>query len=159
MGARMARLVHMSSTEEMPLVRQLFEEYAASLGFDLCFQDFDRELEALPGAYGPPSGTIIVAFSDEQAAGCVALREIGSGVCEMKRLYVRPAFRGTGVGRALAGAVVEWARTLGYDTMKLDTLAAMEAANALYESLGFTSCEPYRYNPCEGARYLELRLR
>ena len=155
----MTNLIHKSLPEEMPLVRELFEEYAASLGFDLCFQDFDRELETLPGEYAPPDGAIIIAFSDGAAAGCVALRRIGGAVCEMKRLFVRPAFRGKGIGRALAEAVVEHARRLGYDSMKLDTLATMGAANALYGSLGFTACEPYRYNPCEGAVYLELRLR
>ncbi|MCX5753656.1 MAG: GNAT family N-acetyltransferase [Candidatus Krumholzibacteria bacterium] len=154
----MIRIVHVSSPEEMPLVRTLFEEYAASLDIDLCFQDFERELETLPGGYGPPEGTIIIAFSDGEPAGCVALRRFESKICEMKRLYVKPEHRGKGIGRALAGAVIERARELGYASMKLDTLRSMTEANALYVSLGFTECAPYRHNPCESPVYLELSL-
>jgi putative acetyltransferase len=153
------RLVHVSSKEEMPLVRRLFEEYAATLGFHLDFQDFDEELATLPGAYARPEGTIIVAFSEAEAAGCVALRKIGEGVCEMKRFYVRPAYRGLGFGRALAEAVIEHARRAGYELMRLDTIDTMIEANALYRSLGFEPCEPYRYNPRAGAIYMELRLK
>jgi len=148
----------MSSPEEMPHVRKLFEEYAASLDIDLCFQDFERELETLPGGYGPPDGIIIVAFSDGEAAGCVALRRLESKVCEMKRLYVKPEHRGKGVGRALAEAVIERAREIGYASIKLDTLRSMTEANALYVSLGFTECAPYRLNPCECPVYMELSL-
>jgi putative acetyltransferase len=142
----------------MALVRSLFEEYGASLGFDLCFQNFDEELAVLPGAYAPPAGTIIVAFSGEEAAGCVALRSLETGVCEMKRLYVRPAFRRRGIGRSLAVQVIAFARGAGYERMRLDTLASMTEANALYRSLGFAECESYRYNPCEHPVFMELEL-
>jgi putative acetyltransferase len=148
----------MSSPEEMPLVRKLFEEYAASLDIDLCFQDFESELETLPGGYGPPEGTIIVAISDGEPAGCVALRRIEKDTCEMKRLYVKPEHRGKGIGRALAGAVIECAREMGYASIKLDTLESMTEANALYVSLGFTECARYRHNPCEHPVYMELSL-
>jgi putative acetyltransferase len=154
----MPNLVHMSSPEEMPLVRKLFEEYAASLDIDLCFQDFERELETLPGAYGPPEGAIIIAFSGGEPAGCVALRKLEKEACEMKRLYVKPEHRGAGVGRALAGAVIERAREIGYASIKLDTLRSMTEANALYVSLGFAECAAYRLNPCEGPVYMELSL-
>jgi putative acetyltransferase len=154
----MPDLVHLSSPEEMPLVRKLFEEYAASLDIDLCFQDFERELETLPGGYAEPEGTIIVAFAGGEPAGCVALRRIESGTCEMKRLYVRPAHRGKGIGRDLAAAVIERAREIGYATLKLDTLQSMTEANALYLSLGFKECAAYRPNPCECPVYMELSL-
>ncbi len=154
----MPNLVHMSSPEEMPLVRKLFEEYAASLDIDLCFQDFEHELETLPGTYAAPEGVIIVAFSDGEPAGCVALRRFEKAVCEMKRLYVKPEHRGKGIGRALAEAVVARARVIGYASMKLDTLQSMTEANALYVSLGFTACAPYRHNPCQCPVYMELSL-
>jgi GNAT superfamily N-acetyltransferase len=152
-------LVHMSEREEMPLVRRLFEEYAAFLGVDLCFQDFDRELETLPGDYAPPDGTIIIAVVDGEPAGCVALRRIDESVCEMKRLYVKPEQRGKGFGRALAKAVIERAREIGYASMKLDTLESLMEANALYRSLGFRNCPPYYHNPCEHPVFMELPLR
>lgn len=143
----------------MPLVRKLFEEYAASLDVDLCFQGFDLELETLPGEYAPPEGVIIIAFSDEEPAGCVALRRIDEAACEMKRLYVKPGHRRKGIGRALVEAVIGHARELGYASIRLDTLQSMVEANALYISLGFTECAPYRYNPCEQPVFLELPLR
>lgn len=143
----------------MPLVRRLFEEYAASLDIDLCFQNFDEELATLPGEYAPPRGVILVARVDGDPAGCVALRRLEDDVCEMKRLYVKPEFRGTGIGRALAEAVIADARALGYASMKLDTLASMTEANRLYRSLGFKECAPYRYNPCECPVFMELILR
>lgn len=154
----MPNLVHVSSPEEMPLVRRLFEEYAASLNIDLCFQDFERELETLPGGYAPPEGAIIIAFSDDEPVGCVALRRIENTVCEMKRLYVKPDHRGKGVGRALAGAAIGSARKIGYASMKLDTLRSMTEANALYVSLGFRECAAYRHNPCRNPVYMELSL-
>jgi GNAT superfamily N-acetyltransferase len=158
-GTSMINLLHTSSPEEMPLVRKLFEEYAASLDVDLCFQGFDRELETLPGDYAPPDGIIIIAFSDEEPAGCVALRRIDDAVCEMKRLFVKPEHRRKGIGRALAEAVVDHARELGYASIRLDTLKSMVEANALYAALGFTECAPYRYNPCEQPVFLERSLR
>jgi ribosomal protein S18 acetylase RimI-like enzyme len=149
------RLLEASDADE---VRALLREYQAELGVDLCFQDFDRELAELPGAYSPPEGSLLVASVDGETAGCVALRRLGDGVCEMKRLYVRPAFRGRKVGRALAEGVVAAARKRGYERMRLDTLPQMGEATALYRSLGFTEIEPYYANPVPGARFLELRL-
>ncbi|HVO76887.1 MAG TPA: GNAT family N-acetyltransferase [Candidatus Bathyarchaeia archaeon] len=155
----MLKIIDAISPAEMPLVRSLFEEYAASLDIDLCFQGFDRELETLPGGYAPPEGTIVIAFIDGEAAGVVALRPVDGVSCEMKRLFVRPEHRGKGVGRALVLAVIERAKEIGYAAMKLDTLESMTEANALYASVGFTKCAPYRYNPCEGPVFLELQLR
>lgn len=145
--------------ERLPLVGSLFEEYAASLDVDLSFQDFDRELEELPGDYVPPAGRLLLALDGDEPAGCVALRPYEPEICEMKRLYVRPAFQGTGLGRRLAEAIVEAARDAGYDRMRLDTLRSMAAARGLYRSLGFEEIEAYRPNPVHGTTYFELRLR
>ena len=146
------------SPEDLALVRDLFVEYAASLGFDLAFQGFDREVAELPGAYAPPRGVILLALDGDRAAGCVALRSLGDEICEMKRLYVRPAFRGTGLGRRMAEAILAEGRSRGYQRMRLDTVPAMQGAIALYRSLGFREIEPYRANPITGALFLERDL-
>ncbi len=132
-------------------VRDLFLEYGESLGFSLCFQGFDKELATLPGDYAPPPGCLLLAKEGGEAAGCVGVRRLDAERCEMKRLYVRPAFRGTGLGRKLAAAAIAAARQAGYRKMVLDTLPKMTAARALYLSLGFTACEPYYDNSCVGS--------
>jgi GNAT superfamily N-acetyltransferase len=131
---KLVRIGLAASDDELALFHELFLEYGASLGFELCFQDFDRELAALPGDYAPPSGALLLAREGDEAAGCVALRRLEAGICEMKRLYVRPAFRGKGVGRKLAEAAVAEARRLGYERMRLDTVPAMKEAASLYLS-------------------------
>lgn len=143
------RLVQIQSAEDLSQARALFTEYAGSLGFDLSFQKFEEELAGLPGEYAPPRGRLILALDGDEAMGCAALRELTPVVCEMKRLYVRPAFRGKGTGRALAEAVIEEARGIGYRRMWLDTVPSMAAAIALYRSLGFHPIAPYRENPVE----------
>ena len=154
----MVKFIQAESPEHMARARELFQEYAVSLGFSLCFQGFDKELADLPGEYALPDGRLLLALEHEQNAGCVALRRIDKETCEMKRLYVRPAFRGKGVGRELARTIIEEARAVGYRRMRLDTLPSMKEAMALYQSLGFRAIEPYRYNPVEGAIYMELEL-
>ncbi len=139
-------------------IRDLFLEYAASLNFDLCFQGFDEELANLPGAYGPPRGRLFLAEGRGGIAGGVGLRPLEAEICEMKRLYVRAQFRGLGIGRRLAEATIEAARAIGYRRMRLDTLASMAAANALYAALGFNEIPPYYDNPLTGALYFERQL-
>ncbi len=148
-----------SPERDIDTVRALFLEYAESLGFDLCFQEFDRELEELPGEYTLPRGRILLAEEEGKMAGCVALRDLGGGACEMKRLYVRPGFRRRGAGRALAAEIVRIAKHEGYEKIRLDTLSSMKTAVMLYKSMGFREIEPYRFNPISGAVYLELNLR
>jgi putative acetyltransferase len=147
------------SPGDIEQARELFLEYADSLGFSLCFQGFDREVASLPGDYAPPNGRLLLAVDGERIAGCVALRKLDEGVCEMKRHYVRPAYRGTGAGRVLARRIVEEAWQIGYTHMRLGTLPVMQAAIALYRSLGFVEIRPYRHNPIECALYMELELR
>jgi GNAT superfamily N-acetyltransferase len=141
-------------SDDVALIRALFVEYADSLGVDLSFQGFDEELAALPAGYD----AVLVAHRDGEPAGCVGIRPLDSTTCEMKRLYVRPAARGAGLGRALALRAIDHARMLGYERMRLDTLPAMAAARALYGRLGFVEIEPYRHNPIVGTAFMELPL-
>jgi len=148
-------MLRIERATDMRLVREMLEEYGRATRVDLSFQNFDHELATLPYEYDP----ILVAWSDvQQAAGCVALRRIDDTVCEMKRLYVRPSFRGKAVGRALAVEIIGEAKRCGFQRMRLDTLPSMHEAMRLYESLGFADIEAYRYNPVAGSRYMELDL-
>jgi ribosomal protein S18 acetylase RimI-like enzyme len=147
-----------SSAPDVAAARLLLEEYQASLGFSLCFQNFDAELAGLPGAYAPPEGRLLLAFASGGPAGCIALRKIADDICEMKRLWVRPAFRGTGLGRRLAESLLGEARTIGYRRIRLDTLPSMGRAQALYVSLGFRDIPPYNDHPIEGTRFMEAPL-
>jgi ribosomal protein S18 acetylase RimI-like enzyme len=139
-------------------VRPLLEEYAASLSFDLAFQDFASELSTLPGEYAPPEGALLLARVDGEPGGCVALRRIDGSTGELKRLFVRPSCRGLGLGRLLATEAIELARSRGYSALRLDTTPEMAAARALYRSLGFREIAAYRSNPVQGASFLELDL-
>ena len=152
------RIHHAAGEHEVRQIRALFEEYQRHIGVDLGFQGFEKELQSLPGVYAPPSGCLLLASSGEDAAGCIALRSLSASVCEMKRLYVRPAFRGQGLGRRLAAALLAEARDIGYEAMRLDTLPALHEATSLYRSLGFETIEPYYDNPIAGTVFLELRL-
>jgi len=151
-------LIQAGDEPSIGLVRLLFGEYATSLLFDLGFQDFAAELAGLPGEYAPPDGCLLVALIGEEPAGCVALRRLDGTTCEMKRLYVRPGFRGQGLGKTLAKAAIDAARGIGYVRLRLDTVPSMQEAIGLYQSLGFREIPPYRYNPIEGAVFLELEL-
>jgi putative acetyltransferase len=144
--------------EDADEVRRLFLAYAAALDIDLCFQGFAEELAALPGHYAEPAGTVLLAAMGGASVGCVALRPLAAGRCEMKRLYVEPGAQGLGLGRKLVEAVLGQARTRGYRSMRLDTLPSMVSALALYRSFGFEPISPYRHNPVPGAIYLEKRL-
>lgn len=152
-------IVQAQSPENIDRARELFEEYAAGLGINLCFQNFERELAELPGEYVAPAGRLFLALEGDQVSGCVALRGLGDGVCEIKRLYVRPDFRGKGLGRELTEAVIDAARQIGYQRMRLDTLPGkMDRAIAMYRSLGFREIEAYYRNPVAGATFMELSL-
>jgi ribosomal protein S18 acetylase RimI-like enzyme len=144
--------------DEIPIVKGLFQEYADSLNFDLDFQEFREELEALPGKYSAPSGSILVAKENGEIVGCVAVRPLGEEICEMKRLYVKPAHRRKNIGRKLALAIIDEAKRLGFRAMRLDTVEAMKEASALYRALGFRQIYAYCYNPVPGAMYFELKL-
>lgn len=151
-----------AACDQMDLVRSIFREYAEQLGVDLCFQDFEGELAALPGPYAAPQGLVLLAFVDGALAGCGAVRPLpeadDANACEMKRLYVKRAFRRFGLGRALAERLITHATQAGYSTMLLDTLDDMESARGLYASLGFEEIPPYYFNPIPGAHYLKLDL-
>ena len=156
------RLVEPAWPRDFDAVREIFREYAGSLGIDLCFQNFEAELASLPGDYAPPGGRLLLATVDGELAGCVAMRPLAdvdyANACEMKRLYVRPAFRRFGLGRLLAQALLDEARRAGHSTMLLDTLDDMESARGLYASLGFVEVPPYYFNPIPGAHYLKVDL-
>jgi putative acetyltransferase len=139
--------------------RGLFQEYAQSLGVNLCFQNFEQELAGLPGHYVPPDGRLLLAEYDGQLAGCVALHKWEDGICEMKRLYLRPSFRGKGLGRVIAEKILAEARSIGYQRMRLDTIEPiMKDAAEMYRKLGFREIAPYRPNPIAGTMYMELQL-
>jgi putative acetyltransferase len=147
------------SDSQIASIRELFLEYAQSLGFSLCFQSFDQELAGLPGDYAPPEGRLLLASVERAPAGCVALHRLGAEICEMKRLYVRPQFRGKGLGKTLAERVIAEAGQIGYQKLRLDTVEPMmRAAVAMYRALGFREITPYRASPIEGALYMELQL-
>jgi ribosomal protein S18 acetylase RimI-like enzyme len=156
--AQTVRIESAETRELLNAVRELFVEYGESLDVDLCFQNFAEELAGLPGEYARPAGRLLLASEDGQAVGCGALRCAGEGICEMKRLYVRPTGRGKGVGLALIDALVKEAREIGYQRMRLDTLPSMTKAIAMYRALGFKEIASYRYNPIAGSLFLELDL-
>ncbi len=154
----MIEIVNATTSELIESARKLLLEYANSLDFDLCFQDFDRELEEFPGGYQPPGGRLLLGLVDKQPVGCIGLRDLGEGIAELKRLYVQPEFRRWRLGRGLADAVIAAARDIGYQAIRLDTLTTMVAANELYRTLGFKAVAPYRKNPLADAVYFELTL-
>ena len=152
-------MTQVASPAQIEQARELFLEYAHSLGFSLCFQSFDQELAGLPGDYAPPGGRLLLARYRSQLAGCVALHRLEPGICEMKRLYLRAQFRGRGLGRVLAETVIAEARGMGCRKMRLDTVEpVMPNAVAMYRRLGFKEIEPYRVNPIAGALYMELEM-
>jgi len=152
-------IIQVRDHRQLVAVRSLFEAYAASLDFDLDFQNFRDELKELPGEYAPPKGCILMAIVGKVPAGCVALKQISNDICEMKRLYIEPRYRKKGIGRRLAETVIRNACGIGYKRMRLDTVPAMKAARTLYASLGFKKIAPYRFNPINGAAFMELDLK
>jgi ribosomal protein S18 acetylase RimI-like enzyme len=151
-------IVRATSAEQIATARMLFTEYEASLGIELTFQGFAREVAELPGVYAPPAGRLFLATGGAEPAGCAALRPLEGGICEMKRLYVRPTARGARLGRRLAETVIREARAIGYVRMRLDTLPSMKEAFALYQTLGFREIAPYYKTPVVGTRFMELDL-
>ncbi len=168
MKATALHIVPAESSAQIEQARELFLEYAQSLGFSLCFQNFDKELADLPGEYVPPNGGLLLAESEGKLAGCVALRRLATtsdaklsnaNICEMKRLYVRPDFRGQNIGRNLAERAIAEARTIGYTYMRLDTVGGkMDRTIAMYHQMGFREIDPCRENPMQGVLYMELSL-
>jgi len=153
------KLIQATSPEQIEQARDLFKEYEAWIEVDLCFQNFEKELAGLPGNYAPPDGRLLLAFDNGRLAGCVALRKIGDGICEMKRLFVRPEFHRRGLGRELIETILEEAREIGYERMRLDTLPdQMSKAIALYRRIGFKEIEPYYANPVKGALFMEVTI-
>lgn len=152
-------LVQAKTAEHVDQARELFKEYETGLGISLCFQSFEKELAELPGEYAPPDGRLLLAYDNGEPAGCVAVRKIGAGICEMKRLFVRNQFRGKGFGRSLIEAIISEAKQMGYQRMRLDTLPPkMNDAIALYRSYGFKEIPAYYDNPVRGAMFMELDL-
>lgn len=154
----MIEYVHVVTEEHLDHIRELFTEYVHSLGFELNFQDYESEFAELPGEYAPPDGRLFLAIVDGDAVGCIGLRKINDTICELKRMYIRPDFRGKGIGRRLAEIVIEEARKTGYKAVRLDTIDTMKEATSLYRSLGFKEIDPYRHNPMVGAMFMELIL-
>jgi len=152
-------LIQAATEAEIQMARELFEEYAVGIGISLCFQNFDQELADLPGKYAAPDGRLLLAYSDDRLAGCIALRKLDSSSCEMKRLFLRNDFRGQGLGRALVQAIIDEAKGIGYERIRLDTLPGrMDSAISLYRRFGFQEIAPYYDNPVEGALFMELML-
>lgn len=154
-----SQAIRSAATRDMDRVRELFREYQRGLGVDLCFQGFEQELASLPGRYAPPRGIILLAGDADGPAGCVALRPLTAGEAELKRLYVRPAYRGLGLGKALCGQAMSFAEEAGYASIVLDTLPSMRAAQRLYAAFGFVEIPAYYPNPEAGVRYYRYRFR
>lgn len=154
----MPEFIAATTEEHYREARALLREYEVEIEVDLCFQGFEEELKTLDRVYGSPGGVFLLLRQGDRIAGCVAIRDLGGGICEMKRLFLRPGFRGNGLGRKCAEQIVRTAREMGYRAMRLDTLPAMHSAIALYRSMGFTEITAYTENPCEGALFMELAL-
>ncbi len=154
----MFKIIEAQSQEEINIAKKLFQEYASSIDFNLCFQNFDEELKEIQTMYSPPYGCLLLAYLDNKPIGCVAFRKLEDDKCEMKRMYVKPQYRNKGVGRTLAEKIIEKAKSAGYKKMRLDTASTMKEALSLYRSLGFKEIQPYIHNPIKGTIFLELNL-
>jgi putative acetyltransferase len=154
----MLEIIHATSKEEIESIRKLFLEYASTLNFSLCFQNFEKELRELPGFYSIPNGRLLLAYWNNELAGCIALRNIEEGICEMKRLFVRPEYRGKKIGYELTKYIIDESRKIGYKFMRLDTIETMKEAISLYSKLGFYKIKPYSENPIERTVFMELKL-